>query len=68
MLNWYLNAIICEFVLGLHGWVLVVVELLASVRMCWKLPPCLVEPVSASFRMDMLLAKAGTIRNGSNAF
>lgn len=68
MLNWYLNTVTCESVLGLHGQVLVVGEILPSVGMCWKLPPCLVEPVSDIVKTDMLLAEAGTIRNYGNAF
>lgn len=43
-------------------------DLLASVRMCWKLPPCLVQPVSDVFKKNMLLAEAGPIRNADNIF
>lgn len=43
-------------------------ELLASVRMCWKFPPCVAEPVSDVFKKNMLLAEAGPIRNADNIF
>lgn len=34
----------------------------ASMRSCWKLPPCLAEPIPDGLKMDMLLAKVGPIR------
>lgn len=40
---------------------------MASVRSSQKLPPCPAEPRPASFRTDPLLAKAGPIKNDSNA-
>jgi len=40
---------------------------LASVRSCWKLLLCLVEPVPAGSKIDPLLAKDEPISKGSNA-
>jgi len=39
----------------------------ASVRSCRKLPPCPTEPVPASPKMDLTLAKAEPIRDGGSA-
>jgi len=39
----------------------------ASVRSCWKLPSCLIEPMPAGPKMDPLLTKAETISDGGNA-
>jgi len=39
----------------------------ASVRSCEKLPPCLTEPVPASFKTDPPLAKDKPISNGGSA-
>lgn len=39
----------------------------ASVRSCQRFPPCHAEPVHGGSKMDLLLAKAGTIRNDGNA-
>jgi len=39
----------------------------ASVRSCWKLPPCLIKPVPAGSKMDPLLAKARPISDGGSA-
>ena len=39
----------------------------ASVRSCWKLPPCLTEPMPAGSKMDPLLAKAEPISDGGHA-
>jgi len=36
----------------------------ASVRSCWKLPPCLMEPVPAGSKSDPLLANAEPTSNG----
>jgi len=38
----------------------------ASVRSCQKLPPCLMEPVPASSKMDPQLAKAKPISDGGS--
>lgn len=38
----------------------------ASVRSCQMLPPCLAEPVSGSPKTNVLLDKAGAIRNVSS--
>ena len=40
---------------------------MASVRSCEKLPPCLVEPVPAGSKTDLLLAKAKPISDGGSA-
>jgi len=37
------------------------------VRSCKKLPPCLVEPVPASSKMDLVLDKAEPISDGGSA-
>jgi len=39
----------------------------ASVRSCEKLPPCLIQPVPAASKMDLLLAKAKPISDGGSA-
>jgi len=39
----------------------------ASVRSCEKLPPCLTEPMPASSKMDLPLAKAKPLSNGASA-
>lgn len=39
----------------------------ASVRSCWKIPPCAAEPRPADSKVHILLAKARPIRNGGNA-
>jgi len=39
----------------------------ASVRICEKLPPCLIKPVPASAKTDLLLAKAKPISDGGSA-
>jgi len=39
----------------------------ASVRSCEKLPPCLIEPVTAGSKTDPPLAKAKPIRDGGSA-
>jgi len=39
----------------------------ASVSSCEKLPPCLIKPVPASSKMDLLLAKAKSIISGGSA-
>jgi len=39
----------------------------ASVRSCEKLPPCLIKPVPAGSKMDLLLAKARPISDGGSA-
>lgn len=36
-------------------------------RICQKLPPCPMEPVPDSSKMNMLLDKAEPISNGGNA-
>jgi len=53
----------------LHGKVLVVGETIgvASMRSCEKLPPCLMKPVPAGSKMDLLLAKAKPISDGGRA-
>ena len=38
----------------------------ASVRSCWKLPPCPAEPMPAGSKMDVPLGRAVPIRNGGN--
>lgn len=40
---------------------------MASVRSCQRLSPCPTEPTLAAPKSDVLLAKAGPIRNGGNA-
>jgi len=39
----------------------------ASVRSSQKLPPCLIKPVPAGSKTDLLLAKAKPISNGDSA-
>jgi len=39
----------------------------ASVRSCWKLPPCLVEPMPATSKMDPPLAKAKPISDSGSS-
>jgi len=39
----------------------------ASVRSCEKLPPCLIEPVPASSKTDLLLAKAEPLSDSGSA-
>jgi len=39
----------------------------ASVRSCEKLPPCLIEPMPADSKTDLLLAKAEPITSGGSA-
>jgi len=39
----------------------------ASVRSCEKLLPCLIKPVPASSKMDLLLAKAKPISDSGSA-
>jgi len=39
---------------------------MASVRSCWKLPLCLMEPVPAGSKRDPLLGKAKPISNGGS--
>jgi len=55
--------------MGLRGKVLVVggATGVASVRSCWKLPPCLIKSVLAGSKTDPLLAKATPISNGRSA-
>jgi len=55
--------------LGLHGKVLVAGRAagVASARSCWKLPPCLIEPMPAGSTMDLPLAKAEPISDGGSA-
>ena len=36
----------------------------ASVRSCWKLPPCLIKPVPAGSKMDPLIPKVKPISDG----
>jgi len=38
----------------------------ASVRSCQKLPPCLIEPMSASSKMDPLLTEAEPINDSGS--
>jgi len=38
----------------------------ASVRSCEKLPPCLIEPVPASYKMDPPLAKAKPVSDSGS--
>ena len=38
-----------------------------SVRSCWKLPLCLIEPMPAGSKMDLLLAKAKPISDSGSA-
>ena len=40
---------------------------MASVRSSQKLPPCLIKPVPAGSKTDLLLAKAKPISNGGSA-
>jgi len=40
---------------------------MTSVRSCWKLPPCLTEPVPAGSKTDLPLAKAKPISDGGSA-
>ena len=39
---------------------------MASVRSCEKLPLCLIKPVPAGSKTDLLLAKAKPISNGGS--
>jgi len=39
----------------------------ASVRSCRKLPPCLIKPVPAGSKTDLLLAKAKPVSDGGSA-
>jgi len=39
----------------------------ASVRSCKKLPPCLIKPVPAGSKMDLLLTKAKPVSDGCSA-
>ena len=57
------------FMLGLHGKVLVAggATGVASVRSCQKLPLCLMEPMSAGYKIDPLPTKAEPISNGGSA-
>jgi len=55
--------------MGLRGKVLVVGAIgVASVRSCKKLPPCLIKPVLAGSKMDLLLPKAKPISKGGITF
>ena len=58
-----------QSVLGLRGKVLVVggATGVASVRSCWKLPLCLIEPMPAGSKTDPLLAKAEPINDSGSA-
>jgi len=38
----------------------------ASVRSCWNLPPCPMEPTAAGCKTDPLLAKAEPISDGGS--
>jgi len=40
---------------------------MGSMRSCWKLPLCFIEPMSAGSKTDLLLAKAEPINNGGSA-
>jgi len=40
---------------------------MASLRSCWKLPPCLIKPVVAGSETDPLLAKATPVSDGGSA-
>jgi len=39
----------------------------ASVRSCQKLPPCLIKPVPAGSKTDLLLAKAKPISDSGSS-
>jgi len=55
-------------VLGLHGKVFIAggATGVASVRSCWKLSLCPTEPVPASSKLDLLLAKAEPISDSGS--
>jgi len=40
---------------------------MTSVRSCKKLPSCLIKPVPAGSKMDLLLPKAKAISDGGSA-
>jgi len=54
--------------MGLRGKVLVAGGAIgvASVRSCEKLPPCLIKPVPAGSKVDLLLAKAKPVIDGGS--
>ena len=58
-----------NIVFGLRGKVLVVggATVVASVRSCKKLPPCLIEAMPAGSKTDPLLAKAKHFSDGGSA-
>jgi len=47
--------------------VVVRATVVASVRSCKKLPPCLIKPVLAGSKTDPLLGKVKPTSNGGNA-